>query len=46
MKTMLKIGQTAPDFKLKTDSGIELSLKDFTGRRVVIFFFPKADTPG
>jgi thioredoxin-dependent peroxiredoxin len=46
MKPMLKIGQNAPDFKLKTDSGSELSLKDLAGRRVVIFFFPKANTPG
>ena len=43
---MLKIGQKAPDFKLKTDSGGEHSLQDLVGRRVVIFFFPKADTPG
>jgi len=43
---MLRIGQKAPDFKLKTDSGAEISLKDFSGRRVVIFFFPKANTPG
>jgi len=43
---MLKIGQKVPDFVLKTDSGSELSLKDFAGRRVVLFFFPKADTPG
>jgi len=43
---MLKIGQKAPDFKLKTDSGNELSLKDLVGRRVVIFFLPKANTPG
>lgn len=43
---MLKPGQKAPDFKLKTDTGSELTLKDFAGRRVVIFFFPKANTPG
>ena len=43
---MLKIGQKAPDFKLKTDSGNDLSLKEFAGRRVVLFFFPKANTPG
>jgi peroxiredoxin Q/BCP len=46
MEPMLKTGQKAPDFKLKTDSGGELSLKDLVGRRVVIFFFPKANTPG
>jgi len=43
---MLKIGQKAPDFKLKTDSGSELALQDLVGRRVVIFFFPNANTPG
>jgi thioredoxin-dependent peroxiredoxin len=43
---MLKIGQKAPDFKLKTYRGGELSLKELAGRRVVIFFFPKANTPG
>ena len=43
---MLKIGQQAPSFTLKTDTGTEVSLKDFSGHRVVIFFFPKANTPG
>jgi thioredoxin-dependent peroxiredoxin len=43
---MLKIGQKAPDFTLKTDAGSEVSLKDFMGKRVVLFFFPKANTPG
>ena len=43
---MLKIAQKAPEFTLKTDTGSEVSLKDFKGHRVVIFFFPKANTPG
>ena len=43
---MLKIGQKAPEFTLKTDSGSEVSLQNLKGRRVVIFFFPKANTPG
>jgi peroxiredoxin Q/BCP len=43
---MLKIGQKAPDFTLKSDNGTEISLKDFHGKRVVLFFFPKANTPG
>ena len=43
---MLKIGQKAPDFKLKTDSGADLALKDLAGRRVILFFYPKANTPG
>jgi peroxiredoxin Q/BCP len=43
---MLKIGDKAPDFKLKSDAGTDVSLQDFKGQRVVLFFFPKADTPG
>ena len=43
---MLKVGDKAPDFKLSTDEGKELSLSDFKGKRVVLFFFPKANTPG
>jgi thioredoxin-dependent peroxiredoxin len=43
---MLKIAQKAPEFTLKTDTGSEVSLQDFKGHRVVIFFFPKANTPG
>jgi peroxiredoxin Q/BCP len=43
---MLKVGDKAPSFRLKTDEGTTLSLADFGGRRVVLFFFPKANTPG
>jgi thioredoxin-dependent peroxiredoxin len=43
---MLKVGDKAPDFRLRTDEGATLSLADFRGRRVVLFFFPKANTPG
>jgi thioredoxin-dependent peroxiredoxin len=43
---MLKIGDAAPEFKLKSHTGTDVSLRDFKGRRVVLFFFPKADTPG
>jgi len=43
---MLKIGDKAPDFSLPSDSGSKVSLKDFKGLRVILFFFPKADTPG
>ena len=41
---MLKIGDKAPEFALASDGGKQLSLKDFKGRRVVLFFFPKANT--
>ena len=43
---MLKIGQKAPDFRIRTDTGAALALKELNGRRVVIFFYPKANTPG
>jgi len=40
------IGAKAPPFKLERDGGTTVSLKDFKGRKLVIFFYPKADTPG
>ena len=43
---MLKIGDKAPEFKLRSNTGTDVSLQDFRGQRVVLFFFPKADTPG
>ena len=43
---ILKAGDQAPDFRLKTDDGKEVSLDDFRGKRVLLFFFPKANTPG
>lgn len=43
---MLQAGDIAPDFDLVTDEGARLRLSDLHGRRVVLFFFPKADTPG
>lgn len=43
---MAQIGESAPDFELLTDTGEPLKLSDLRGRRVVLFFFPKADTPG
>ena len=43
---MLETGMTAPDFTLFSDSGQQLSLSDLRGKRVVIYFYPKADTTG
>jgi peroxiredoxin Q/BCP len=43
---MLKIGGKAPDFTLQSDDCKEVSLNDFKGKRVLIFFFPKANTSG
>jgi peroxiredoxin Q/BCP len=43
---MLKIGEKAPDFVLPSDEGEEVSLENFQGKRVLIFFYPKANTTG
>ena len=43
---MLKVGDKAPAFTLTSDEGGEVSLSDFRGNRVVIFFYPKANTSG
>ena len=43
---MLKAGDKAPDFKVKSDEGKDVALADFRGKRVILFFFPKANTPG
>jgi peroxiredoxin Q/BCP len=40
------VGSPAPDFELPGDDGAAVTLKQFRGRRVVLYFFPKADTPG
>lgn len=39
-------GQPAPDFTLPTDGGGSVSLKELRGRKVVLYFYPKDDTPG
>ena len=39
-------GKPAPDFALVADDGRTISLKDFRGKRVVLYFYPKDDTPG
>ncbi len=43
---MLKIGDSAPDFELRSDENKTVKLSNFRGKRVVLFFYPKADTPG
>ena len=43
---MLKEGDKAPDIKLRTDAGAEFKLSDLKGQRVVLYFYPRADTPG
>jgi len=44
--TALKEGSKAPAFSLPRDGGETVSLADFKGRKLVLFFYPKADTPG
>src|SRR5438046_4257293 len=44
--SMLAVGETAPDFALRSDDGRRMSLKDFRGKKVVLYFYPKDDTPG
>ena len=39
-------GDTAPDFALSNDRGETVSLKDFAGSRVIVYFYPRANTPG
>ena len=43
---MLTVGSKAPAFKVKDHRGCDVALSDFAGRTVVMWFFPKADTPG
>lgn len=43
---MLTEGQPAPDFELKSDSGETVKLSDFRGQQIVLYFYPKDDTPG
>jgi len=43
---MLQEGDKAPDIRLQTDKSEEFRLSDLKGKRVVLYFYPKADTPG
>ena len=42
----LKIGDRAPDFAMTTDDGKPVALSDYKGRNLVLYFYPKDDTPG
>ena len=46
MTTRLQPGDTAPDFTLTNDAGDEVSLSDFKGQKVIVYFYPAAMTPG
>lgn len=43
---MLKPGTPAPDFEVQDHLGNHVKLSDLRGKRVVLWFYPKADTPG
>jgi peroxiredoxin Q/BCP len=43
---MLETGSVAPEFTLTADDGTQVRLADFRGKKVVLYFYPKADTPG
>ncbi len=44
--TTLKQGDTAPDFDAVDQNGKTIKLSDFKGKKLILFFYPKADTPG
>ena len=46
MTEPLKTGDAAPDFTTTTDEGKTVKLSDYQGKRVVLYFYPKDDTPG
>ncbi len=43
---MLKVGDPAPDFEVKDNAGKTQRLSDYRGKNVILWFYPKADTPG
>ena len=43
---VIKEGSTAPPFTLKDSGGRKVSLKDYLGKNVIVYFYPKDDTPG
>lgn len=42
----LKVGDKVPSFSAKDQDGNTISLKDYTGKKLIVFFYPKANTPG
>jgi thioredoxin-dependent peroxiredoxin len=43
---MLQVGDEAPDIQVHTDSGADFRLSELKGKRVVLYFYPRANTPG
>jgi thioredoxin-dependent peroxiredoxin len=46
MTTTLAVGDRVPDFRLARDGGGTIALEDFKGKKLVLYFYPKADTSG
>jgi peroxiredoxin Q/BCP len=46
VESLLKAGQKAPVFSLQSEAGEKISLKQFSGKKLVVYFYPKDDTPG
>ncbi|KAB1501436.1 thioredoxin-dependent thiol peroxidase [Corynebacterium sp. 320] len=44
--TRLEVGDAAPDFTLTSDQGTDVSLADYRGKKVIVYFYPRANTPG
>jgi peroxiredoxin Q/BCP len=45
-KVVLEVGDTAPEFTLSDDQEKDVSLSDYRGRKVIVYFYPRANTPG
>ena len=45
-ETPLRVGDDAPDFTVPDQNGKSVTLSALRGKRVILYFFPKADTPG
>ena len=43
---MLHVGDKAPDFNVKADDGSTVKLTDYKGKNLILYFYPKANTPG
>lgn len=43
---LLSVGDSAPEFECTAHTGETIRLSDFRGQRLILWFFPKADTPG
>ena len=46
VENMIEVGQSAPSFAVKDHEGVERKLSDYAGKTVILWFYPKADTPG